>query len=86
MNAHYQCVYEIHDADIDDVTAHNIQIANTVVEVAWPYLRELCSSLTSRMGIPAFTLPMYTPAQTSSQGVKELAAPKKTVKKKKPTP
>ena len=84
INAHYQCVYEVHDAPIEQITPQGEQIANVVTLVAWPYLRELCHSITSRMGIPGFTLPMYTPAQASSQGLAEVEASMRKAKKGKP--
>lgn len=81
VNALYQCVYEVHGVDIDEVTPHGVQIANIAVLVAWPYMRELCNSLTSRMGIPGFTLPMYTPAQATGQAPAESKARKGQSKK-----
>jgi preprotein translocase subunit SecB len=87
IKAHYQCVYEIHGATSGEIAPHGEIIANTVMYVAWPYLRELCNSLTNKMGLPPVTLPMLAPPQTSSEGLKLLAsvtAPKATKKLKKP--
>jgi len=78
INAHYQCIYAVHDAEMDDIIPHIEVVANTVMYVAWPYLRELCNSLTNKMGIPPITLPMLAPPQTSSEGLKTIREAQKS--------
>jgi len=55
-----KAVYEIIYAKNKEIWRPNLlAIANLNVPVnVWPFFRELCYSLTSRMGIPALTLPV----------------------------
>lgn len=86
INAHYQCVYNVENAAIEDITPHGVVIANTAMLVAWPYLRELCSSLTTRMAIPPITLPMYKAPGQSADGSSSEEKPQTSRKSKKRTP
>jgi len=60
IKVHYQCVFEIIEGTFDDVLKFDDEVAKIGMFVAWPYFRELVQSITSRMAIPAFTMPMFT--------------------------
>jgi hypothetical protein len=58
--AHYQVVYIPEGFPVEAYLPHAELIAKNGILVAWPHLRELIQSLTSRMDIPQITLPFYT--------------------------
>jgi preprotein translocase subunit SecB len=61
IKIHYQCVYSVIDAKLEQFAEHASEIATVGMLVLWPYFRELVQSLTSRMAIRAFTLPILAP-------------------------
>jgi hypothetical protein len=89
IQAQYQCVYTPVDVAADQFMPHREAIANGIMFVVWPYLRELCYSLTGKMGIPPITMPLLALPHVTSEGFKEVARElaelrEKTQKKKRP--
>ena len=71
IKAEYQCVFRVEDVDADALMKDGDQIAGVGALIAWPYLRELVQTLTGRMGLLPFAMPMIT---RTENGI-EMAAP-----------
>lgn len=54
----YQCVYAVVGATAEDLQSHGELICGTGMMTSWPHLREFVRSLTMRMEVPVFTLPL----------------------------
>jgi preprotein translocase subunit SecB len=58
----YQCVYSVHKGvSINKLLPRAKEIAAAGNMMAWPYMRELVQTITSRMQIPPFLLPILVP-------------------------
>jgi preprotein translocase subunit SecB len=55
-----QCLFGVDEVPtIESLTQTEIQGVNQVITlIAWPYVRQHIASITSSMGLPAFTLPL----------------------------
>jgi hypothetical protein len=68
LNAVYQCVYRITEGTAEDFKPHAEAICATGGLVMYPHMRELVQTITSRMSIIPYILPMYVlPPLTSEQ-------------------
>lgn len=54
----YQCVYKSDGVNHEVLRPHGNGIAAVSAMASWPFLRDLVHSLTGRMSLPAFTMPM----------------------------
>lgn len=86
--ATFEILYE-YDASIE-VTTEQMAVFGHLIGVnnAWPYWRELIQSMTSRMGLPSLTLPLFRPpvhsAETEQKKASQSKKKKHTTVKKKP--
>lgn len=62
IDVHYQCVYDIADAEANQFKPFAAEIAKVGMLILWPHVRELVQSVTSRMSLPAFVLPVFSPS------------------------
>jgi len=58
LSVTYQCVYSIVKADVEGLLKHAEMICGNGIFVSWPYIREMVRSLTGRMEIAPFSLPL----------------------------
>jgi preprotein translocase subunit SecB len=65
IKAHYQCVYSIIDANLEQFSEHAGEIAKLGIWVLWPFFRELVQSITSKMELPTITLPVLVAGGTA---------------------
>lgn len=81
--AQYQCVFELRNTSLTELEPYAQAIASTGTLVAWPFLRELVHSITAKMGIPPFSLPMFV-VKHSAVANEAIKPRKKQAKKKSP--
>jgi preprotein translocase subunit SecB len=77
LTADYQCIYYLVGLKHEALKSHATDIADIGVRVAWPYLRELVSSTTLKMGIPPVTLPFIGLGNEANSPIARLPAKKK---------
>ncbi len=91
LSVTYQSVYSIVNADLESLIEHAEMICGDGMFVSWPYIREMVRSLTGRMEIQPFNLPLIKigpganpvptiPLEKKKKAVKKLAG-KNAVKK-----
>ncbi len=61
FHALYQCVYEVTGRKVEEFQEVSDQIGQVGMLIVWPYFREMIHSVTLRMGIPPFIVPMFVP-------------------------
>jgi preprotein translocase subunit SecB len=61
IEVHYQCIYEVVEGGPEQFEKDASIIAKVGMLVLWPHIRELVQSVTSRMAIPPFILPIFAP-------------------------
>lgn len=83
ITAFYQCVYKADGIDRDALQPHASVIANVSAMTAWPYLRELVHSISARMSLSPFALPMM---MRGPDGAISLALPPTKLTGDKPPP
>jgi preprotein translocase subunit SecB len=87
IEMHHQMLFSVNeDLNLKQIEQESEAIGATGALVVWPYIRELVHSISMRMGIPAFILPLYSIGpgfQKRLDGVAGTVSKPRTTRKKK---